>query len=150
MYPVLIKSSVCLLLLVFSYQAHAASAEEAVVSSCASYITSQEIPEDSVCYEYINGFIDGAILTDSAIIENITKEKEEFSSFFKRAYKTRVGRTRNEVPVTYYAKFCLPEEMSRKAIIEELIHELDEQVIGKQSFRNTLYDTMKRVYACEE
>jgi hypothetical protein len=146
----LIKTSMLFMMLLISANSQAASAEEAVVSSCSSYISSQVIPEDSVCYEYINGFIDGAILTDSAIIENITKEKEEFSSFFKRAYKTRVGRTRDQVPVTYYAKFCLPEDMSRKAVIEELIHELDEQVIGKQSFRNTLYDTMKRVYACED
>ncbi|MFC3193904.1 Rap1a/Tai family immunity protein [Marinicella sediminis] len=149
MKQVFLKIAVFTALFAVFNNSHAASAEEAVVDSCSAYITSQVIPEDSVCYEYINGFIDGAILTDSAIIENITKEKEEFSSFFKRAYKTRVGLTRNQVPATYYAKFCLPEDQSRKAIVEELIHQLDASLVGKQSFRDTLYDTLKRVYACE-
>ena len=130
-------------------QADAASAEEALVDSCSGYIESNVIPEDSVCYEYINGFIDGAVLTDSAIIENLTKEEKQFSSFFERAYKTRVGNTRKTVPATYFAKFCLPEEQSRKQIIENLIHELDVAVIQQQSFKQTLYDTLKRVYSCE-
>lgn len=129
---------------------HAENAEEALVKSCSSYITSQVIPEDSVCYEYISGFIDGAIITDTAIIENITKEKKEFSSFFQRAYKTRVGKQRKTVPPTYYANFCLPEDQSRKMVIEELIHQLDSNIINKQSFKKTLYDTLKRVYKCEE
>ncbi len=129
---------------------HAETAEEALVKSCSGYITSQVIPEDSVCYEYISGFIDGAIITDSAIIENITKEKKEFSSFFQRAYKTRVGGKRKPVPPTYYANFCLPEDQSRKMVIEELIHQLDSEIINKQSFKQTLYETLKRVYKCEE
>jgi hypothetical protein len=128
----------------------AENAEQAVVKSCAGYITSKEIPEDSVCYEYISGFIDGAVITDSAIIENLTKEKKELSSFFQRAYKTRVGSREKTIPPTYYAKFCLPEHQSRKIIIEDLIHHLDPDVLNKQSFKQTLYDTLKRVYACED
>ncbi|WP_223787763.1 hypothetical protein [Marinicella meishanensis] len=133
----------------FTNQAQAASAEEALVASCEGFIESNVIPEDSVCYEYINGFIDGAVLTDSAIIENLTKEEKQFSSFFERAYKTRVGNTRKPIPPTYFAKFCLPEEQSRKVIIENLIHELDAKIIKQQSFKQTLYDTLKRVYSCE-
>ncbi len=128
---------------------HAESAEEALVKSCSHLIDSEVIPEDSICYEYINGFIDGAVITDRAIIENITKEKQEFSSFFQRAYKTRVGGNRGTLPVTYYAKFCLPEETSRKVVIEQLIHELDANIISKQAFKQTLYETLKRVYSCE-
>ncbi len=130
-------------------QAEAASAEEALIESCQGYIDSNVIPEDSVCYEYINGFIDGAILTDTAIIENITKEEKEFSTFFQRAYKTRVGQQNRTIPPTYFAKFCLPEETSRKTIIENLIHQLNAELLTKQSFKQTLYETLKRVYSCE-
>lgn len=142
-------SSALLLLIGFS-SLHAENAEEALVKSCSGYITSKVIPEDSVCFEYINGFIDGAIITDEAIIENITKERKEFSSFFNRAYKTRVGYTRKERPATYYANFCLPEDQTRKMVIEELIHQIDSEVINKQTFRTTLYDTIKRVYPCDK
>ncbi len=145
-----LKYTLLFLTLSFSQFAMAESAEVALIKSCAGYITSQEIPEDSVCYEYISGFIDGAIITDNAIIENISKEKKEFSSFFNRAYKTRVGTTRKQVPATYYANFCLPEDQSRKMIIEELIHQLDAEIINKQTFKQTLYDTLKRVYKCPE
>jgi hypothetical protein len=136
-------------LLYMTNTSKAESAEQALVNSCAAFITSNQIPEDSICYEYISGFIDGAIITDNAIIENITKEKKEFSAFFNRAYKTRVGNTRKAVPATYYANFCLPEEQPRKVIIEELIHQLDAEIINKQTFKQTLYDTLKRVYKCE-
>lgn len=137
------------LILGFNHQATAENAEEALVKSCRGFIESNSIPEDSVCFEYINGFIDGAVLTDTAIIENITKEDKEFSTFFQRAYKTRVGKPKRTIPPTYFAKFCLPEETSRKMIIENLIHELDADVLNKQSFKQTLYDTLKRVYSCE-
>ncbi len=130
-------------------QVHAENAEEALVKSCSQLIDSDTIPEDSVCYEYINGFIDGAVITDRAIIENISKEKQEFSSFFQRAYKTRVGGKRDTLPVTYFAKFCLPEETSRKVVVEQLIHELDANIISKQAFKQTLYETIKRVYNCD-
>lgn len=136
-------------LLLSSLSLKAASAEEALIKSCAGYIESKEIPEDSVCFEYINGFIDGAVITDTAIIENITKEKQELSSFFQRAYKTRVGSRNKTIPPTYYAKFCLPDDQPRKTIVEELIHQLDSDVLTKQSFKQTLYETLKRVYACE-
>ncbi len=136
-------------MLIASFSLEAANAEEALVQSCAGYIESKEIPEDSVCFEYINGFIDGAVITDSAIIENITKEKQELSAFFQRAYKTRVGSRNQTIPPTYYAKFCLPDDLPRKTIVEELIHQLDAEVLTKQSFKQTLYETLKRVYACE-
>ena len=138
-----------LVLVLLSSNVQAESAEEALVKSCAGFIDSKEIPEDSVCYEYINGFIDGAVITDSAIIENITKEKKELSSFFQRAYKTRVGSKDKAIPPTYYAKFCLPDDQPRKMIVEELIHQLDSEVLNKQSIKQTLYETLKRVYACE-
>lgn len=145
----MIRLILLLLTLVFSKQSLAASAEEAVVESCTGYIESQVIPEDSVCFEYINGFIDGAVLTDRAIIENLTQEEKQFSNFFERAYKTRVGNKRKTLPPTYFAKFCLPEDQSRKAVVEQLIHEFDADVMTQQSFSKTLYDTLKRVYSCD-
>ena len=145
-----IKTFILLLSVSFLSSAKAENAEEALVKSCSGFISSKEIPEDSVCYEYISGFIDGAVITDSAIIENISKEKKELSDFFNRAYKTRVGNDRSKVPATYYANFCLPEDQSRKLVIEELIHQLDAEVITKQTFKLTLYETLKRVYQCEE
>ena len=145
-----VRTLVLLLSVSFFDFAQADNAEEALVKSCSGFISSKDIPEDSVCYEYISGFIDGAVLTDSAIIENISKEQKELSDFFNRAYKTRVGNDRKKVPATYYANFCLPEDQSRKMVIEELIHQLDAEVITKQTFKLTLYETLKRVYQCEE
>lgn len=144
-----VRISIITLLLFVTAGINAENAEEALIKSCGGYISSNEIPEDSVCYEYINGFIDGAELTDSAIIENIIKEEKEFSNFFDRAYKTRVGSKRIKRPATYYAKYCLPEDQSRKMIIEELVHQIDESMLTKQSFKVTLYETMKRVYKCD-
>ena len=145
-----VRTLLLLLSVSFFDFAQADNAEEALVKSCSGFISSKDIPEDSVCYEYISGFIDGAVLTDSAIIENISKEQKELSDFFNRAYKTRVGNDRKKVPATYYANFCLPEDQSRKMVIEELIHQLDAEVITKQTFKHTLYETLKRVYHCEE
>jgi len=133
-----------------SNKAIALNSEEALLASCSIYKERKSIDEDSVCYEYINGFIDGAILTDTAIIQNIKKEKKEFSSFFDRALKTRTSdaRQQKKVPATYFAKFCLPEDESKQEIILNLVHSLNKDKLKSQTFKMTLYETMKRVYKC--
>jgi len=124
--------------------------EEALIKSCQQYIKADDLPEDSVCYEYINGFIDGAVITDTAIIENIAAESEmQGSDFFRRAYKTRLGDRGKNPPPTYFAKFCLPEAVTRHDIVRTLVQSLDGNALSKTPFREQLYTALKKVYACE-
>jgi hypothetical protein len=127
---------------------YALNSEEALILSCSTYVEKKEIAEDSICYEYINGFIDGAIITDTTIINDLKKGKSKLSEFSKRAYRTRVRNTRQPVPSTYFAKFCLPEDTSTQTIILELVHNLNFDIIPEYGFKNVLYKTMKRIYKC--
>jgi len=137
-------------LCVFGNTALALDSEEALVVSCEQYIENKPMPEDTICYEYVTGFIDGAILTDTAIIENIKGEKKEFSDFFERALKTRgMKRERETLPATYYANFCLPEDKTRHEIVEQLVYSINPEELGKIPFKNSLYNTLKRIYSCE-
>ena len=72
---ILVNVTILSLVMAFNV-ATAKNAEEALIESCEQYIQAADLPEDSVCYEYINGFIDGAVITDTAIIENITAQSE--------------------------------------------------------------------------
>ncbi|WP_395375220.1 Rap1a/Tai family immunity protein [Marinicella sp. W31] len=140
-----------LTILFFCGTAIAENAEEALVKSCNKYIKADDLPEDSVCYEYINGFIDGAILTDSAIIDTLSSRSEtEGSDFFKRAYKTRLGSRGKTPPATYFAKFCLPENGDRHEIVRSLVHALDGEAFMKTPFRELLYDALKKTYVCDD
>ena len=61
-----------------------------------------------MCQLYIAGFLDGALLTDSAIIDSLATSQ---SDFFERAYRTRLGAGRAPPPPTLLAEFCLPANL---------------------------------------
>lgn len=82
-----------------------------VFSFAALMMTESKADSSQACSQYVKGFIDGALVTDNSIVENLTKDYEGQgqSEFFQRAFKTRVGSRYQMLPATYYAGFCFPE-----------------------------------------
>jgi hypothetical protein len=62
----------------------------------------------SVCYQYIKGFMQGAVRTDGQIMRDL-EQSQGVSNFSQRTIRTRVGNTRASDADTYLAKFCLPD-----------------------------------------
>lgn len=102
------------------------------------------------CYQYIQGFLQGALITDAAVIKNIESSQFE-SRFANRAYRTRVGNTRDSIPATQYAGFCLPEDKVSNEVIMTLIHDIQDHSLEDRKileFPTLVYELLKQRYSC--
>ncbi|SIS40462.1 Rap1a/Tai family immunity protein [Neptunomonas antarctica] len=115
-------------------------------------LLAENTPNNDLDSAYISGFLAGAQLTDSEIIKRFDSDidNEEKSDFFKRAFKTRVGRTQAVVPATFYAGFCIPEDTSEKTVISAILKEV-ESTNGSEDLdkASTVYLTLRNLYPCE-
>ncbi|MGE0623661.1 MAG: Rap1a/Tai family immunity protein [Pseudomonadales bacterium] len=100
------------------------------------------------CRYYVVGFLDGALLTDTAIVDSLAKT--ETSAFFERAYRTRVGTMRGPVPATALAEFCLPEGLSVDAAADRVVQAIAASRSTAPSLQDAVYTTVKRLFPCKE
>lgn len=102
------------------------------------------------CYQYIQGFLQGALITDDAVVRNMQDPQFE-SRFANRAYRTRVGNTRDSIPATQYAGFCLPEDKVSNEVIMTLIHDIQNHSLEERKtleFPTLVYELLKQRYSC--
>ena len=100
--------------------------------------------------QYILGFLAGAQLTDSEIIRRMEVESniEPRSDFFKRAFKTRLGKSADSVPATYYAGFCIPENESTESIVTHIQEQIGLQKTDKADIALVIYKAIQTRYPC--
>ena len=101
---------------------------------------------------YVAGFLAGAELTDRVIMKKFDTyiETEERSDFFKRAFKTRVGERQTTLPATYYAGFCIPEEISEKNVIDAILEEIESTNSSKDLQKSSaVYLALRNLYPCQ-
>ena len=95
-----------------------------------------------LCTYYVAGFLDGALLTDTAIVANLSRGTT--STFLDRALRTRTGRE----PATALADFCLPDHIG----IDEAAHLVTDRLTGRDftdhSLQNQVYEQVKALFPC--
>jgi hypothetical protein len=118
-----------------------------VVAACSG--TSAD-PEGSraACHAYIEGFLDGALVTDTAIVQSVEEDDAVVSDFFERAYRTRVNRERRQLPATALAHFCIPEASDRAGVVETIATALIEGSDSPRAISDRLYDILQEKYPC--
>lgn len=104
----------------------------------------------ALCHAYIEGFLDGAILTDTAIVDDMEGESSTESDYLRRAYMTRLGYGRGRLPATALAHFCLPEERPRGEVVAEIADTLDIPHAGEGGVAEAVYDIIKSKFPCED
>jgi hypothetical protein len=100
----------------------------------------------SACRSFIKGFIQGALLTDAAIINTIEKSE---SSYAGRAFKTRL-RGRENRTATALAGFCLPEDRTILSIAEETLDHVKNAERNSAELAKRVYQSLKVDYRCEQ
>jgi hypothetical protein len=121
---------------------------EQVVAACLS---GQQSDNDVfVCHTYIEGYLDGALVTDAAVVETVARSEGETSEFVKRAYLTRVGSKRKNLPATALAHFCLPESVTRPDIVGSIGDALKSADIISDTLSEAVYEILKKQYPCGE
>lgn len=105
--------------------------------------------ESDICKAYIHGFLDGAVVTDTALINNILEGEKDRSDFVQRAFATRVGQERFNRNPTYYADFCLPEGVSLQEDAAKIASDLESANVNKeQDLANWVYEVIKQDFPC--
>jgi len=97
----------------------------------------------SACRSFIKGFIQGALLTDAAIIKSIEKTE---SSYAERAIRTRLG---NRSSPTALAGFCLPNDRTLLELAEETLGHVKNAKRNSAELAEKVYASLKVDYKCE-
>lgn len=101
---------------------------------------------------YVSGFLAGAKLTDGVIIKRLNSfsKNGDASSFVKRAFATRVGEREKPVPATYYAGYCLPENISEKAAVNAIIKHIESSGDSNNLEKgDVVFLAVKQLYPCK-
>jgi len=119
---------------------------------CEVYDNDPEGTDGVFCVRYIQGFIDGAVVTDERVTFNVADEADQQETFTERAARTRVGARLNLYGPSVYAEFCLGEPVPLREVVEVIIADLldFEKVRATPLARDVVYGTLRRAYPCRE
>lgn len=119
-----------------------------VVAACSDAQSGGSETSRAVCHAYIEGFLDGALVTDTAIVKNVGGEEDIFSNYTMRALRTRVGEVRAPLPATFLADFCLPEGVERREVVTDLAGELATLDFTAEPITEAIYRQIKQSFPC--
>ena len=102
------------------------------------------------CRAYLAGFLDGALVTDTAIAEHAVADEDFLGAFTRRAFRTRVGNPRFAPPATAMADFCIPDDVPRQDLIAQLSRELAAMPVDDAAFADAVYQLIKARLPCPD
>lgn len=98
----------------------------------------------SACQSFIKGFLQGALLTDTAIIKSIESVEPTYA---ERAFRTRLGK-RSKSP-TALAGFCLPAGRSIRELASETLDHVKDSELNSTELAKNVYNSLKVDYRCK-
>jgi len=118
---------------------------------CSKYQPELESADGIFCVRYIQGFIDGAVVTDERVTLNVAAEQEREETFSERAIRTRVGDRLRLYGPSVYAGFCLGDPVPLKEVVDRVVDDLGdaEKVSANPLARDLVYRTLLANYACQ-
>lgn len=121
-------------------------AHTSVSSSCKQF--SDDDGNHNICYQYVSGYIGGALTTDVAIINELEKDKP-MSAYMERVFKTRATTQSKYYKATYFAKFCFKDAQVRDTLIKNIITHMDMNNLNDSNLDNRIYTTITSLYPCK-
>lgn len=133
--------------------AHAVEAlsTDELVAHCSHYEKRPGSKDGIFCVRYIQGFIDGAVVTDERVTMNVADDIGKGESFLDRALRTRLGGQIARYGPSYYAEFCLGEPVPLAEVVKRVIEDLNDPERRAESMlaRVVVYHTLRDAYPCE-
>lgn len=116
---------------------------------CGALKDASDSAEARLCLLYINGFVDGAIVTDERVTQNVVKEVDKQESLLDRAMRTRLlGQLRDFGP-SFYAEFCVGKAVSIAGIADRVMAEFDyHSALENVAAQTIVFDALRRHYPC--
>ena len=150
----IVKKGLVLLVLVFIAHGPALAVERLsaaeLASHCAQIKTNPEGVDGIFCIRYIQGFIDGAVVTDARVMLSVESELRNFSDITERAISTRAPNRSDLIRAARYAKYCLGDPVPLKEVVLHIVDELKnlEGFKPSDSARELVYSSLKKYYPC--
>jgi hypothetical protein len=132
------------------FSVEALSTQE-LLSHCKAYKESPDGIDATFCVRYVQGFIDGAVITDGRVTMNIADEIDRTESYTERVMRTRLGSRISRYGPSVYAEFCLGEPIELRAVVDKVIENLlkPDYIKNRLLARQTVYQTLRDNYPCE-
>ena len=133
-----------------AWAVEALSTEE-LISHCAVYDEDPDGKDGIFCVRYIQGFIDGAVVTDERVAYNVADEYERSETPTERAIRARLASRIELFGSSYYAGFCLGEPLPLADVVRKVITDLLklESLEGRELAREVVFETLRREYPCK-
>jgi hypothetical protein len=120
-----------------------------LASHCAEVKTNPEGVDGIFCIRYIQGFIDGAVVTDERVTMNVADEYDREESFTERAIRIRLGQ-RLASYGSYYADFCLGDPVPLAEVVTRVADHFEGiEASDNQLARTIIYSALREHYPCE-
>lgn len=118
-------------------------------SHCSDFDIAGGSESAPVCVAFVTGFLDGAVVTDARVAENVANEFDNDETFSERAIRTRVIRRMEVAGPTGYADFCVGQPVPVGDVIERVIDEFSSHSsLEGIAARDIVYDALQRHYPC--
>lgn len=120
-------------------------------SHCIEYHNAPEGSDGIFCVRYIQGFIDGAVVTDERVTMNVSDQYSEEETFAQRAIRTRLGMDLERYGASYFAEFCLGEPIPLAEVVDHVVRRLQEIDFKPQTrlAREFVYQVLREDYPCK-
>ena len=122
------------------------SAQE-LVSHCKVLPEQPESLDGQYCIRYIQGFIDGAVVTDTRVLLNIESEQDRKETYSERAMRTRSARDR----AAKYAEYCLGDPVPLREVVENVVNDLNQRKYTEEGVEaaSVVYASLRKNYPCK-
>ncbi|HHJ19642.1 MAG TPA: hypothetical protein ENJ84_07425 [Gammaproteobacteria bacterium] len=150
-WPLFLFSSLALVMTTQKVIAIEALSAKALARHCAAYPDTPEHLDAQFCIRYIQGFIDGAIATDTQVMLNLEAEYNIKETYAERAMRTRIPNRKKQARAARYAEFCLGEPLQLRDIVEKVVTELNQRSHIEAGIlaRAAVYGVLRKHYPCQ-
>jgi len=128
----------------------ALSAKE-LASHCVHYAEDPDSKDGVFCLRYIQGFIDGAVVTDKRVTLNVAAEYQKEETWVERAARTRLGSRLDRYGPSFYAEFCLGSPVPLADVVNQVVVSLqnNQSSTTTASARELVYLTLRTHFPCK-
>lgn len=122
-----------------------------LASHCKAVPEASDSTDGQYCIRYIQGFIDGAVVTDARVLINLESE------FANETFSERVIRQRLPGRTVYgraarYAEFCLGDPVPLREVVDKVVNDLFERkhLEPETTARDLVYASLRKHYSCKK
>jgi hypothetical protein len=118
-----------------------------LISHCEAFPDQAESTDGQYCIRYIQGFIDGAVATDTRVLLNLESEQNKKETYTERAHRTRSARDRASV----YAEFCLGDPVPLREVVQNVVTDLGQRKYTEEGVEagTAVYASLRKNYPCK-